>query len=290
MRYFIGLDIGGTKIEGILVNDKYKIIKKNIKKTEADKPREITLKNIFSVIKELKQNYKLSGIGISTAGYVKNKVLVNCPNIPNLNNINIIKDFKKNIKEKFIVENDANCFALAENIYWKKKNLVGVILGTGIGTGIIINGKLYRGKSGSTEFGHTIIASSGLKCRCGKKGDFESWCSGNSILKRYKKLGGKLKKTQEIFKSKDKLAKKIIDETYKYLGIGLANIITALNPDLIVLGGGVSNGIDYNRINKEVKKNVIKELRDDVKIVKNKLGADSGVIGAVELIKLNLYK
>ena len=121
MRYFIGLDIGGTKIEGILVNDKYKIIKKNIKKTEADKPREITLKNIFSVIKELKQNYKLSGIGISTAGYVKNKGLVNCPNIPNLNNINIIKDFKKNIKEKFIVENDANCFALAENIYWKKK-------------------------------------------------------------------------------------------------------------------------------------------------------------------------
>ncbi len=284
MRYFIGLDIGGTKIKGILVNDKYKIIKKGKKLTESNKPRKKTLQNIFSLIKELKGNNKISGIGISIAGYIKNNYLIDCPNIPNLNNTNIMRDLRKNIKKKFIVENDANCFAIAENTYWRKKDLVGVIIGTGIGTGIIANGKLYRGKSGSTEFGHTIIDPSGLRCNCGKKGDFEAWCSGPSILKRYKQLGGKLNSTQEIFKSRDKIAKKSIDETYKYLGIGLANIVTALNPELIVLGGGVSNDIDYKRVNKEVKKNVIKELSGDVNIVKNHFGDDSGVIGAVRIV------
>lgn len=288
MKYFIGLDIGGTKIEGILVNENYKLLKKIKKPTEADKPRKITLKNIFSILNELKGNYKISGIGISTAGYIRNNYLVNCPNIPNLNNTNIMKDLKKNIKEKFIVENDANCFALVENTYWGKKDMVGVIIGTGIGTGIIINERLYKGKSGSTEFGHTIIDPSGLKCNCGKKGDFESWCSGNFILKRYKKLGGKLNTTQEIFRSKDKTAKKIIDETYKYLGIGLSNLITTLNPELIVIGGGVSNELYYKRVNSEVKKNVIKELRQDVRIVKNKLGDDSGIIGVILLIKSKL--
>lgn len=283
MKYYICLDIGGTKITGILVNDKYKILKKKKKLTEANKQRKKTLEIIFSVIKELKQGYKISGIGISIAGYIKKNKLVNCPNIPNLNNTNLMEDLKKNIKESFVVENDANCFALAENMHFKKKNLVGVIIGTGIGTGIIINGKLYRGKSGSTEFGHTIIDPSGLRCRCGKKGDFESWCSGDSILKRYKSKGGRLNTTEEVFKSKDKIARKVMNETYKYLGIGLANIVTALNPELIVLGGGVSTDLDYKKLNKEVKKNVINELRDDVKIVKHKLGADSGVIGVVRL-------
>jgi len=286
MKYYIGLDVGGTKIVGVLADNKHHIIKKERKLTEADKPRKKTLENIFSLVNILKEGYEVEGIGISTPGYIRDDYLHDAPNIPKLNNTNIMDDFKKSIKEPFIVENDANCFAIAENTYWKKKYLIGVIIGTGIGTGIIIDGKLYRGKSGNTEFGHTIIDPSGLKCRCGKKGDFESWCSGTGIEKRYKAKSGNWKSAEEIFK----LAKEIIDETYEKLGIGLANIITALNPDLIVLGGGVSTDIDYNRINKEVKKNVIKELRDDVKIVKNKLGADSGVIGAIELIKLNLYK
>ncbi len=284
MKYYIGLDIGGTKITGILINDKYKIIRKEKILTERGKKEKKTLKIIFSLIEDLKQDYRISGVGISIAGHLKDGILVNCPNIPNLNNIDIMKDLKKNIKERFVIENDANCFAIAENIYWKKKNMVGVIIGTGIGTGIIIDGKLYRGKSGSTEFGHTIIDPSGMKCRCGKKGDFESWCSGENILKRYKAKGGKLNTTEGVFKSNHKIAKKVMNDTYKYLGIGLANIVTALNPELIVLGGGVSTDLDYKKLNKEVKRNVIRELRDDVKVVKNKLGADSGVIGSVRLV------
>lgn len=285
MKYYIGLDIGGTKISGILVNNRNKLIRKTRKNTEANKSRKRTLKNIFFCIETLKWNYDISGIGISIAGFLKEDKLVNCPNIPKLNNTNIMKDFKRNIKERFVIDNDANCFALAENNYWKKKNMIGVIIGTGIGTGIIINGRLYRGSLGNTEFGHMIIDPSGLKCRCGKKGDFEAWCSGDSILRRYQLKGGKLDHTNDIFHSREKIARKIIDETYKYLGIGLANIFNSLNPELMVIGGGVSNELDYRRLNKEVRKNVVKELKNDVKIVKNKVGADSGVYGAVILVK-----
>lgn len=285
MKYYIGLDIGGTKIKGILVNDRYKILKEEWVLTEGDKPGSKILENIFSVINTLKKGHKISGIGISIAGYLRSGYLIDSHNIKNLNNTNFIKDLEENIKERFIVENDANCFALAENSYWKRKNLVAVIIGTGIGTGIILGGRLYKGRSGNTEFGHMIIDPSGLRCTCGKKGDFEAWCSGASILKRYKKLGGKLTTTKEIFKSKDKIAKKIIDETYKYLGISLANIVTALNPELIVLGGAISNSINYKRINEEVENNVIEELRNDVIIVKHELGAGSGIFGAIMLVK-----
>lgn len=163
--------------------------------------------------------------------------------------------------------------------------MVGVIIGTGIGTGIIIRGKLYKGTFGHTEFGHMTIDPSGLTCTCGKKGDFEAWCGGNNILRRYKAKGGKLTSTKQIFKSRDKIAKKIINETYRHLGIGLANIVTALNPQLIVLGGGVSKDIDYKRVNKEVRKNLIQDLKHDVKIVKHKLGTHSGMFGAIILVK-----
>lgn len=115
MKYYIGLDIGGTKIEGILVNDKYKILKRKKIPTEGNKPRKQILNNIFSVIDTLKKRRKISAIGISIAGYTKNGCLVNSHNIKNLNNTNILKDLQAGIKEKFIVENDANCFALAEN-------------------------------------------------------------------------------------------------------------------------------------------------------------------------------
>lgn len=285
MKYYIGLDIGGTKIKGVLVDEGYKMLKEELVFTEGHKPKSKILQNIFSVIKTLKEGYNISGIGVSIAGYLRRGYLVDSHNIKNLNYTNLMEDFKKNIKEKFIVENDANCFVIAERSAWKKKNMVGIVIGTGIGTGIVIDGRLYTGSIGNTEFGHMIIDPSGPTCSCGKKGDFEAWCSGTSILNRYKKLGGKLKSAEEIFKSKDKIQKKVIDETYKYLGIGLANVVTVLNPDLVVLGGGISNDLDYPRLNREVKKNVVHELKYDVNIVKHQIAHDSGVLGAVMLLK-----
>lgn len=289
MRYSIGIDIGGTKIDGILANENGKVLKRYRIKTQAHKSKAVIINNIIEVIKKLKTG-KIEGIGIGVAGVIdeKGSILFN-PNIKNLEGVNIIKDLKKKLNHKFYITNDANCFALGESLFGagkKAKNIVGVTFGTGIGNGIIINKKLYTGSHGGAgEFGHSIINPDGLKCKCGLKGDFESFCSGPSIVKRYYKAGGKIKNTdpKKIFNSDEEIAKKIMKETYKYLGIGLANIINALDPDLIVLGGKVSNLDFYKEVNKQVKKYANKGVSKKVKVVKHKL-IDSGALGAAALV------
>jgi len=289
MRYSIGIDIGGTKIDGILANEKGKILKRYRIKTQANKSKKEIINNIIKVIKKLKTR-KIEGIGIGIAGVIdkRGKILFD-PNIKNLEGINIIKELKKKLNHKFYITNDANCFALAESKFGagkKAKNIVGVTFGTGIGNGIIINKKLYVGTHGGAgEFGHSIINPKGLRCKCGLRGDFESFCSGPAIVKRYYKAGGKIKNAdpKNIFNSNDKIAKKVMKETYEYLGMGLANIVNALDPDLIVLGGSVSNLNFYKEVNKAVRKYANKGVAKKVKIVKHKL-MDSGALGAAAFV------
>ncbi|MBW3000032.1 ROK family protein [Candidatus Woesearchaeota archaeon] len=289
MKYAIGLDIGGTKIEGILVNEKGTILDECRIQTEAKKGKKTVTSNIKKIIRILKVK-KIVGIGISTAGFVDSKgAYVFSPNMPLLG-VNLKKELEKEFKTQVYVANDANCFALAEAILGAGKNsqvVFGLIWGTGIGGGLVINKKIYSGSiGGASEVGHMVIdASSKQKCGCGQTGHFESLCSGPNIIKRYKKAGGKkkIRNPKEIFELKDKIAKKIIKETVKYMGVGLANITNAFNPDIIVAGGGVSNLNLYKEINKELKKRAIPVLGRHVKFVKNKIGDSAGVLGAAML-------
>ncbi|MBI2140789.1 ROK family protein [Candidatus Woesearchaeota archaeon] len=314
MAYVIGLDIGGTKIEGILAaatstSDPSlpKVIKKIRVPTDAAGGRSKVLNNIVVAITSLcgygKENipgFKLKGIGIGTAGFLKKGKLEMVPNIPCLKGVRLRDILSRQLWQRKIVaplyiENDSICFALAEFMFGTAKghrNVVGVIVGTGIGGGLILDGEVYRGRDGGAgHIGHTTIDPRGPKCGCGQRGHFESWCSGKHITQRYIAAGGKIPNPdpRKIFHSKEALARKIMSETYDKFGIAFANIINTFNPEVIVLGGGVSNLPEefYRRVMTATRKYAYPALSANVKIVKNKLGDSAGVFGAAALALKN---
>ena len=309
MAYIIGLDVGGTKIEGVLAKASPagvlpKIVRKVREPTNAAAGKNAVIGNIVRVIaalhnygKEEIPGFRLSGVGIGTAGFLKNGRMQMTPNIPALINVRLkdvlLQRLRKFGIRRIFIENDSICFALAEFMFGAArgyKDAVGIIVGTGIGGGLILDGKLYRGRDGGAgHIGHTTIDPSGPMCGCGQRGHFESWCSGKYITKRYIATGGKMRNPDphKIFYSKEAAARKIMSETYEKFGLALANIINTFNPEIIVLGGGVSNlpsGF-YSKINAAAKKHSYPAFSDRIKIVKNRLGDSAGVFGAVALVQ-----
>ncbi|MBI3037067.1 ROK family protein [Candidatus Woesearchaeota archaeon] len=306
--YVIGLDIGGTKIEGVLVKATSvsllpSVLKKIRVPTEATAGRDRVLGNITGVIlslcsygRENVRGFRLHGIGIGTAGFLKKGRLEMVPNIPAIKGVRL-KGYlrklllRKGIKALLFIENDSICFALAEFMFGAAKgcrNVIGIIVGTGIGGGLILDGRLYKGRDGGAgHIGHTTIDPSGPRCGCGQYGHFESWCSGKYITQRYIAAGGRIQNPdpKKIFHSKDAVARKIMGETYEKFGMALANLINTFNPEIIVLGGGVSNlpAEFYRKINAAAKKYAYPAFSDSVKIVRNSLGDDAGVFGAAAL-------
>ncbi len=290
MKYAIGIDLGGTKIEGVLIDEKGRIKKKVRVPTEANKSKKKIIGNIATVVKALLRK-GVVGVGIGTPGFVVKGKLTLIKNVPKLMGVNLAKEVSKATKIKnVVVANDANCFALAENKFGagkKTKNMLGVIIGTGFGMGIIIDGKIYAGsKGGAGEIGHMTKSPTGPYCTCGKRGHLEAFASGPAIVKRYDKIGGAITDPDpaKIFKSKEIKAKKIVDNTLDIISITFANLISSFDPQMIVVGGGVSNINFYSEIRKRVKKYVFDDLYTGVRIVKNKLGDSSGVLGAAALV------
>ena len=212
----IGIDLGGTKIEGIVLKSKKnpeEIIRYRIN-TEEEKGYSHIIKNIKSVIEhiEKKVDYRFMKIGLGTPGTINPESnLLKNSNSKCLNGMPIKKDLEELLNKKVFIENDANCFALAETLlgsvkenYPKAKNVFGIIMGTGVGGGIIINGKTVFGNNGiGGEWGHTIITESGDRCYCGKTGCVESVISGKALQIYYNKLSGKKLKFEEIYKLKN---------------------------------------------------------------------------------------
>ena len=323
----IGIDIGGTFIKTAVVNNQGQILFFKKILTEAKKTKPEILKNIITAFEvsnneAKRKKIKINNIGIGTPGFVlPNGKMSLISNIPALEGINLIKELNKKIlayrpvfrsflgsrsldvgsnegrngsvgrKLKIHHENDANCFALAEHMFGSAKNYknsIGIIWGTGIGSGIIINNKLYRGYKGSAgEFGHSIINPNALiKCsHCKRKGDIESFCSAPNIIKYYKYFGGKKKNVDSIYimKELDPIAKKVTKQCLKYLSMGIAMLINTLNPEIIVLGGGLSNSSHYKELNKLTNKYVSPGIKNTFKIVKHKIGDYAGTVGAAAL-------
>jgi predicted NBD/HSP70 family sugar kinase len=295
MKYAIGIDFGGTKIEGIIINQNAKIITKKRTDTQRTKSKKQILNNLSKVIEYL-SNYskqkkiKIQGIGIACPGIVEKNVLKLIPNIRKIEGTNLKTIFEKKFNKKTCVENDANCFALAESMFGAgkhQKNVIGVIWGTGIGCGIVLNNKIYSGTNGfAGEPGHIIVnQNSKVKCGCGKYGDFESYCSAPNLIKHYKILGGKkLVDSKYIMQEKDKIAKKVSKQAIDYMSKLCSIIIGLLNPDIIVIGGGISNSKHYKELNNLTRQIVVKTMQKSVKIVKYKLIDSSGAIGAASLV------
>lgn len=295
------LDIGGTKTAIALFNDKGKIIKKEIILTCKDRQASCILNNMFKTIEQMLGKERVRAIGIGIAGVVdpKNHQPINLKKFStSFQKTNIKKIFEKKYKTQVFIENDATLFTYAEHKIGQAKgyqNVIGLTLGTGIGGGIIINGKIYNGKNGfASEFGHIILEEeSDLPCSCGKFGHFEALSSGTGMINIFKKFTGlatgQTKDTFEIeklAKQKDIDAVKTLSLMARYLGAGIASLIHCFDPDIVIIGGGQTRiKILWDKMLPEIKKRLIDKRLEKTKILKSKMEDDAVLYGAYYLTK-----
>jgi len=315
MKYLIGIDIGATNTKFVLLKGFYPVKKEKIPTPKnKEKLRKVLKENVNNLISNIPQS-EIKGIGIGVPGPLNKErdFILNPPNLKCLSNYPLAKIIEKDLKIKTIMENDVNCFTLAEAMLGSGKGaeiVAGITLGTGVGGGIIrklkvknekLKVEIIKGAFGSAgEFGFMTINFDGEN-----SGSLEDYCS-EKFFKRKKiypvrNIKGKEKKSREQisneFNSKEleekakkgnKRALKIFQEYGKNLGIGISNIINTLDPEVIVIGGGISkaNKIFLKETKKEIQKKVLSPLsKKSVKIKISKLKDFSGAIGAALLVK-----
>jgi len=286
LLYKLGIDLGGSKTEAILLDENLNIIQRKRVPTPRNDYSQI-LDTITSLSSELLANVKNYSIGLCSPGAISKKTgLIKNSNTQCLIGKSLKEDLEKKLGQKISMENDANCFAMAESTLGVAKGfdvVFGIIMGTGVGGGIIINGKIHQGRTNiAGEWGHHTLHQNGNNCYCGKKGCVETYISGPALEKRWKELTGKSQNMPEILQNIDN-SKQWKDEFLENFGFGLANVIDILDPDVIVLGGGLSN-IDflYTEGKESVYQKVFSDLVD-TPILQNKLGDSAGVFGAALL-------
>ena len=286
--YKIGIDLGGTKTEGILLDDSLNVIQRTRVSTPQNNYQEI-INQIISLVNDLSKNITNFTVGICTPGAISKKTgMLKNSNTQCLIGKPLKEDLEKNLGKKISMENDANCFAISEANMGSAKNysvVFGVIMGTGVGGGIVIDGKIHQGRTNiAGEWGHHTLHQNGNKCYCGKNGCVETYISGPSLEKRWEELSGKKELLPEIVKNLDfpqfgQWKEEFLDN----FGTALANVIDILDPDVIVLGGGLSNiEFLYSDGIQNVYDKVFSDLVD-TPILKNSLGDSAGVFGAALL-------
>lgn len=311
----IGIDVGGTNVKIALVDDNGKIIYSNSVPTRAEMGYEYTVNNIKQAIYDLMKETKLStkdieGIGFGFPGQVdyKSGIVRLAPNIPGWVEVPIAKMIEDEFHIPTRVDNDVRCAALGELNYGAGKgceNLICITVGTGIGSGLIINGKLVRGAANAAgEIGHIKLQMhDGPICGCGDTGCMEAFASGPSIVAMAEDYikGGKSTKYREMAnggditpfivaeaaKAGDPVAKKIFARMGEYIGIGMSSVVNLLNPEKIIVGGGVADAGDIllDPLKENLKKRAMKIAGETVQVVPAQLGNTAGVIGASLLIE-----
>jgi glucokinase len=306
MKYAIGVDVGATKIRGVLARSDGKILISREIETRARRKRMAILADIFYLINWLKRKadsrrLKLEGVGIGVPGTLKKgKIIFGGGTIKQFIGVNFKKLIQKKIGLKTAAENDSACFALAESVFGAGKNyrrVAGVIWGSGIGSGIIDKKKKIRK---AVEMGHFLVEPNAEepKDACGERGCVENLASGKNIIRRYYAKGGKISAkggsasggknagVKEIYRSKEKIAKEVLEDAYKYLGMGISILIRKVKPEIVVIGGGVSNlpPPAHKRLKNYIHKYAPKSLTKNLKIAKSRIGAFSGSLGAAMLV------
>ena len=286
--YKLGVDLGGTKTEAILLDDSLNVLERKRIPTPKDNYSEI-VDSISNLVLEVSRNVSDFSLGICTPGAISKKTgLIKNSNTQCLIGKPLKEDLEKQLKKNIAMENDANCFVMAESKMGAAKNfelVFGVIMGTGVGGGITINGKLHTGRTNiAGEWGHHTLHRNGNSCYCGKTGCVETYISGPALEQQWKLLSGESKSLPEILSNLDnEIGKTWKDEFLENFGYGIANVVDILDPDAIVLGGGLSN-IDF--LYTEGKKSVYDKVFSDLvetPILKNELGDSAGVFGAALL-------
>lgn len=299
-KYAIGIDLGGTNLRVALVSEEGEIIKK-IKKPSSDQ----VFDTIFESINEIRYD-NISGIGLGVAGLIdrkKGRVFVS-PNLRAIEGIDIKKEIQGRFKVPVFIENDANVAALGEKISGAGKgfdNFVLLTLGTGIGGGIIHKGKLLNV---SAEIGHMSINTEGNKCPCGNIGCLENYASARAMIAKAIEMlekgtesllkdccKGSFYKLSpaDIYKTAldgDAFSREILKDAGRYLGVGISSIINIFSPEAIILTGGLIGAwnIYVQEAIKEASRRAFKDLFDSVKIIPSSLGDEAGIIGAANLV------
>ncbi len=296
-----GIDLGGTKIEGVVLDrqsNNQVILRKRLA-TEADRGYEHILHQIKKLIGEMSDEVgdrpEIIGIGTPGALDPHTRLLKNS-NSTALNGKAFKTDLETLLGIPIKIANDANCFALAETRIGVVKDICpeaevvfGVIMGTGVGGGVVVRGRVINGSQGiGGEWGHNFLDESGGECYCGKTGCVERVIAGPSLQRYYHEISGREKTLKEIVAlgaTGDPYAQQTLDRLVHFFGLGISAVINILDPDIIVLGGGVGNiEILYTKGVEAAAKHTF-NTRFDTRIVKPKLGDSAGVFGAAFLVE-----
>ncbi|CDF00844.1 MAG: ROK family protein [Ruminococcus sp.] len=314
MKYYVGIDLGGTNIVAGVVDENYNIISKASTKTNCPRPEKEIADDMAKMALQAVKNANLEisdieWIGIGTPGIANSATgIIERANNLGFVNTPMVKYIKETIDKPVFIENDANAAAYGEFVAGAAKearNAICVTLGTGVGAGIIIDGKIYSGSNyAGAEIGHTVIEVDGAECSCGRKGCFEAYSSATGLIRMSKEAmeknpdsimnkmaqekGGKVtaRTSFDAMRAGDKSAKEVVNKYIKYLAAGITNTINIFQPDILCIGGGVCNEGDPLLLpvkalveNEDFAKN--SEKRTEIVIAK--LGNDAGIIGAAFL-------
>lgn len=314
--YYIGIDLGGTNIVSSVVNDEYQIIGTSKTATNSPRSAEEIFDDIARVSKEAVKNAGLQlsdieSVGLGTPGTVNGDGVIEFANNLVFNNVPARQMLIDRLGiERVYIENDANCAALGEayaGVGDGAKEFVAVTLGTGVGSGIIVDGKIVNGINyAGGECGHMVIMVDGAQCTCGRKGCWEAYASATALINQTKqameenpesvmhqlaaeegKVSGRT--AFDAMRKGDIAGIKVVDQYIKYVACGIINLVNALQPEIICVGGGICN--EGDTLMEPIRKYVQAERysiysKFQTKIVKAQLGNDAGVIGAALLGKV----
>jgi glucokinase len=305
---YLGADLGGTNLRVALISDDGEVL---LSKRSAT-PRSGTASDIAGELAKLAKQCVTEDAAIPTAFGIAIPALVNCareeiissPNLPQLNGSKLVSMVADLSGIPVVLENDANAAAIGE--HWRGasrgySNAICVTLGTGIGGGIILDGELWRGSDGTAgEIGHICVEAEGRPCGCGSRGCVEQYASATGIVKTARELVSQLPGSRLVGIEKvtsldvynaasdgDELAVEAFRLAGKALGIVVAGLVNTLNPDVVVIGGGASNGWDFfiGATREEVAERAFKRPAERVKLVRASVGDSAGVIGAAKIAR-----
>ena len=318
-RATLGIDIGGTKVAAGLVDASGTILFQTRVPMIANGAAEAGFGAVVNVVNAVfaaqpDARSSLAGIGICSPGPLdpRSGVVINPPNLPCWRNFPLAAEVQRVFGVQARVDNDANAAGLAEAIWGAGvgyRDVFYATLGTGIGTGIVLDKRIHHGRTGSAaEGGHVTIDYHGPRCACGKLGCIEVLCSGPAIAKRAREKmahspqagarilelsGGNLERVQaetvaEAFRQGDSLATEVLENTADLLTIWIGNVIDLLEPDIMILGGGVSELMSafFGRIREQLPNWSINERAAEIPIVRAKYGSDAGIAGAAALCRI----
>lgn len=314
--YYLGIDLGGTNIACGLVDENGHIVFKDSVETKAQRDYKEIIADMAKLALKICEKAqigldKVKGVGIGSPGTIdsKNGKVVYTNNL-NFKDVPVRTELQKYIDLPVYISNDANCAALGETVTGAAKgykNVILITLGTGVGGGVIIDGKIYEGNySAGAELGHSVIVVDGEKCTCGRKGCWECYSSATALIRQTKKaisenkesimlaaVDGDIEKVNgrtafDASRKGDATAVKVVENYIKYLGEGITNLNNIFRSEIIIVGGGICNEGDYllNPVREYVNKNSYAgDLVAATPIVKALLGNDAGIIGAAMLAK-----